>query len=76
MRQAGSRLTRRVRKQHSPEKWALSDTSTGLPWKVYSLTEKSRNFLEDHNLLAAEEMLQQIYKTISDKPRKWSVRNR
>jgi hypothetical protein len=29
-----------------------------------------REFLEAHNLLAAEETLQQIYETISDKPEK------
>ena len=42
----------------------------GYPWKFYGLTEEGREFLEDHNLLAAEETLQQIYKTISDKPEK------
>jgi DNA-binding PadR family transcriptional regulator len=36
----------------------------------YGLTEEGREFLEDHNLLAAEETLQQIYETISDKPEK------
>ncbi|WP_394353858.1 hypothetical protein [Halolamina sp. CBA1230] len=40
------------------------------PWKFYALTEKGREFLEAHNLLAAEETLQQIYDTISDKPEK------
>jgi hypothetical protein len=33
-------------------------------------TEDGRAFLEEHNLLAAEETLQQIYDTISDKPEK------
>lgn len=42
----------------------------GYPWKFYGLTEEGREFLEDHNLLAAEETLQQIYETISDKPEK------
>jgi len=42
----------------------------GYPWKFYGLKEEGREFLEDHNLLAAEETLQQIYKTISDKPDK------
>ena len=42
----------------------------GYPWKFYGLTEAGREFLEDHNLLAAEDTLQQIYQTISDKPKK------
>lgn len=42
----------------------------GYPWKFYGLTEEGREFLEEHNLLAAEETLQQIYNTISDKPEK------
>jgi len=42
----------------------------GYPWKFYGLTEEGREFLNDHNLLAAEETLQQIYETISDKPEK------
>jgi len=42
----------------------------GYPWKFYSLTEEGRNFLNDHNLLAAEETLQQIYDTIGDKSEK------
>lgn len=42
----------------------------GYPWKFYGLTEEGREFLEGHNLLAAEETLQQIYDTISDKPEK------
>jgi DNA-binding MarR family transcriptional regulator len=42
----------------------------GYPWKFYGLTEGGREFLNDHNLLAAEETLQQIYDTISDKPEK------
>ncbi|OYR76229.1 PadR family transcriptional regulator [Halorubrum ezzemoulense] len=42
----------------------------GYPWKFYGLTKKGRAFLEDHNLLAAEETLQQIYDTISDKSEK------
>ena len=42
----------------------------GYPWKFYGLTDEGRDFLEAHNLLAAEETLQQIYNTISDKPEK------
>jgi DNA-binding MarR family transcriptional regulator len=42
----------------------------GYPWKFYGLTEEGREFLEEHNLLAAEETLQRIYGTISDKPEK------
>ena len=42
----------------------------GYPWKFYGLTEEGREFLEEHNLLAAEETLQQIYESISDKPEK------
>jgi len=42
----------------------------GYPRKFYGLTEEGRKFLDDHNLLAAEDTLQQIYDTISDKPEK------
>ena len=42
----------------------------GYPWKFYRLTEEGRKFLEEHTLLAAEETLQQIYQTISNKPEK------
>jgi len=42
----------------------------GYPWKFYGLTDDGRAFLKEHNLLAAEETLQQIYDTISDKPEK------
>ncbi|AWB28400.1 PadR family transcriptional regulator [Halococcoides cellulosivorans] len=42
----------------------------GYPRKFYALSAEGREFLEDHNLLAAEETLQQIYETISDKPEK------
>ena len=42
----------------------------GYPWKFYSLTEEGREFLDAHNLLAAEETLQQIYDTIANKPEK------
>ena len=42
----------------------------GYPWKFYGLTDDGRAFLEEHNLLAGEETLQQIYDTISDKPEK------
>ena len=46
------------------------DRRQGYPWKFYGLTEEGRTFLEEHNLLAAEETLQQIYETISEKPEK------
>ena len=51
---------------------ALNDDQRrqGYPWKFYGLTEEGREFLKDHNLLAAEKTLQQIYETISDKPEK------
>jgi len=42
----------------------------GYPWKFYGLTEEGRTFLDEHNLLAAEETLQQIYDTIANKPEK------
>jgi len=42
----------------------------GYPWKFYGLTDEGRAFLEDHNLLAAEETLRRIYDTIADKPDK------
>jgi len=42
----------------------------GYPWKFYGLTEGGQEFLDDHNLLSAEETLQQIYDTITDKPEK------
>jgi hypothetical protein len=38
--------------------------------EVHGLTEERREFLKVHNLLAAGETLQQIYDTISDKPKK------
>ena len=51
---------------------ALSDHQRrqGYPWKFYELTEEGRKFLKTHNLLDAEETLQRIYETISDKPEK------
>ena len=42
----------------------------GYPWKFYTLTDEGREFLDEHNLLKAEETLRQIYETISDKPEK------
>ncbi|WP_436343335.1 PadR family transcriptional regulator [Natronorubrum sp. FCH18a] len=42
----------------------------GYPWKFYGLTDEGRAFLETHDVLAAEETLQRIYETISDKPEK------
>ncbi len=49
---------------------ALNDDQRrqGYPWKFYGLTEEGREFLAEHNLLAAEETLQQIHDTIADKP--------
>ncbi|MFD1600520.1 PadR family transcriptional regulator [Halobellus rarus] len=51
---------------------ALDDNQRqqGYPWKFYGLSEEGREFLAEHNLLAAEETLQQIYDTIADKPEK------
>lgn len=40
------------------------------PWTFYGLTEEGLAFLEEYNLLAAEETFQRIYETISDKPEK------
>jgi len=40
------------------------------PESPYGLTEEGWEFLEEHNLLAAEETFQQIYDTISDKSEK------
>ncbi len=34
------------------------------------MSDAGRDFLDEHNLLEAEETLQRIYKTISDKPEK------
>ena len=53
-------------------KAALDDDQRqqGYPLKFYGLTEDGREFLAQHNLLAGEETLQQIYETISDKPEK------
>ena len=42
----------------------------GYPWKFYGLTDEGRELLERHNLLAAEETLQRIYESISDKSEK------
>jgi predicted ArsR family transcriptional regulator len=42
----------------------------GYPWKFYGLSDEGREFLKEHNLLTAEDTLQQIYDTISDKPEK------
>ena len=54
------------------EEAALPDgeRQQGYPWKFYAVTDEGREFLEHHNLLAAEETLQRIYETISDKPEK------
>ncbi|WP_121742732.1 helix-turn-helix transcriptional regulator [Natronorubrum halophilum] len=42
----------------------------GYPWKFYGLSDEGRQLLENHNLLEAEETLQRIYETISDKSEK------
>ena len=42
----------------------------GYPWKFYGLTDGGREVLEKVNTLAAEETLQQIYDTATDKPEK------
>ncbi|WP_193310563.1 PadR family transcriptional regulator [Halorubrum halophilum] len=42
----------------------------GYPRKFYGLTEEGRKFLDDLDILAAEDTLQQIYDTITDKPEK------
>ena len=42
----------------------------GYPRKFHALTEEGREFLDDRNLLAAEDTLQQIDDTITDKPEK------
>jgi DNA-binding MarR family transcriptional regulator len=51
---------------------SLSDDQRrqGYPWKFYGLTDEGRKFFTAHNLLEAEETLQRIYETISDKPDK------
>ena len=54
------------------EEVALDDDERrqGHPRKFYGLTDEGRAFLDDHNLLAAEETLSRIYERISDKPDK------
>jgi len=54
------------------EEVALDDDRRrqGYPWKFYGLTDEGREFLEEHNVLAAEETLRRIYETIGDKPEK------
>ena len=42
----------------------------GYPWKFYGLTDEGRQFLDAHGVLDAEETLQRIYGTISDKSEK------
>ena len=42
----------------------------GYPWKFYRLSDQGRRFLADHNLLQAEETLQRMYETITDKSEK------
>ena len=51
---------------------ALADDQRrqGYPWKFYGLSDEGREFLKAHNLLEAEETLQRIYETITDKPDK------
>ncbi|ELY87835.1 hypothetical protein C483_18098 [Natrialba hulunbeirensis JCM 10989] len=55
-----------VREVSLPE----DERQQGYPWKFYALTDDGRQFLDEHNVLAAEETLQQLYETISDKPEK------
>jgi DNA-binding MarR family transcriptional regulator len=54
------------------EEAALPDDERrqGYPWKFYRVSDEGREFLDEHNLLEAEETLQRIYETISDKPEK------
>jgi DNA-binding MarR family transcriptional regulator len=54
------------------EEAALPDDQRrqGCPWKFYGVSDEGREFLDEHNLLEAEETLQRIYETISDKPEK------
>ena len=54
------------------EEAALPDDERrqGYPWKFYGVSDAGREFLNEHNLLEAEETLQRIYETISDKPEK------
>ncbi|MEY7849809.1 PadR family transcriptional regulator [Natrarchaeobius sp. A-rgal3] len=49
---------------------AEDERQQGYPWKFYRLTDGGREFLDDHNLLAAEETLKLIYESISDKSEK------
>jgi DNA-binding MarR family transcriptional regulator len=42
----------------------------GYPWKFYGVSDEGREFLAEHNLLDAEETLQRIYETISNKSEK------
>lgn len=51
------------------EEVTLSDDERrqGYPWKFYRLSDEGRQFLDEHNLLRAEETLQRVYETISDK---------
>ena len=54
------------------EEAALADDHRrqGYPWKFYGISDDGREFLNEHNLLRAEETLQRIYETISNKPEK------
>jgi hypothetical protein len=42
----------------------------GYPWKFNRLTDEGRRFLDGHNHLQAEETLQRMYETITDKSEK------
>lgn len=48
----------------------MTSAGRAYPWELYRLTKESREFLEEHNLLAAEETIQQVYDTISGKSQK------
>jgi len=48
----------------------MTSAGRGIPGSSTASQRRGRTFLDEHNLLAAEETLQQIYETISDKPEK------
>jgi len=54
------------------EEVALPDDERrqGYPWKFYGLSDEGRQFLDEHNLLKAEETLRRIYESVSAKPEK------
>jgi len=44
----------------------------GYLWKFYGLTEEGREFLDDHNLLAAEGRYNRSMRQFQTNPRRWS----